>query len=275
MKLCAVQKMSICTSPENDILILRPHVKGVFNDTSGWDSDSEDVLKVRYVWGLWNPIQICEIAKKKNMQGEKKTLRKEKYRKHVENLKCKPNACSYMRVHSLVGLSREMKTLLQCKRTNTFCFSFDQICISQNSKNSKPKKSSSLFIAIVRGSDRDYIQQDFCSSISRHSSMWSEGTPPSAWILYSFNNPVNIIWSAHTVKDHKCLILTIWWSRTAGTPCADHSTPVFQDHPTDSWQPWRGCYLSPSPYPPPPPGLRWHGSMDTQRRQKDSEVTMR
>lgn len=72
MKLCAVQKMSICTSPENDIL----HVKGVFNDTSGWDSDSEDVVKIRYVWGLWNPIQICEIAKKKNMQGEKKNTKK-------------------------------------------------------------------------------------------------------------------------------------------------------------------------------------------------------
>ena len=31
------------SSPEDDIL----HVKGVFDDTRGWHSDSEDILQVR------------------------------------------------------------------------------------------------------------------------------------------------------------------------------------------------------------------------------------
>lgn len=53
---------SVCyVLPEDDIL----HVKGVFYDTGGWYSDSEDILQVRYIRGLCNSIEIGEIAEKK------------------------------------------------------------------------------------------------------------------------------------------------------------------------------------------------------------------
>lgn len=51
--------MFMCdTSPEDDIL----HIKGVFDDTRGWHSDSKDVLKVGYVRGLCDSVQFTEIA---------------------------------------------------------------------------------------------------------------------------------------------------------------------------------------------------------------------
>lgn len=52
--------MECYISPEDDIL----HVKGVFNDTRGGHSDSEDILQVRQIRGLRNPIQVREIAEK-------------------------------------------------------------------------------------------------------------------------------------------------------------------------------------------------------------------
>ena len=73
-----------------------------------------------------------------------------------------------------------------------------------------------------------------------------------------------------------CLMLTIWWSRTAGIPCVGRSTPVFLHRPTDSWCPSQGFVLTPPPCPPPPPGLHLHGSTDKQRhRDRIKNVSVR
>lgn len=146
-----------CLSPEDDIL----HVKGVFNDTRGWHSHSQDVLEVRDIRGLWNPIQVCEIAE----NGQKRSSIK----------------------------------------------SNDRISSKQKPEDQRHRREEKILIEEV-----------------------------------------------------VCLTLTIWWSRTAGTPCACCSIPVFLHRPTNFWCTWQGPDLTPPPCPPPPQELHRRGTVKTQ-----------
>lgn len=99
-------------------------------------------------------------------------------------------------------------------------------------------------------------RDDFCGYLNRNPMINEWGTE-GKW-KYKFIQINKII------KNVVCLTLTIWWSRTAGTPCACCSIPVFLHRPTNFWCTLQGFDQTPPPYPPPPQELHLHGSVNTQ-----------